>query len=177
MSDFSNKISNVHSKRYMKRWKMIENEKKMTHHKSTVLCVCVWGGGTHMHVHTHEEDWAWANISCQSFSFCSRKVASELTSVPILLYFLYEGCHHSMAWWAMCRSMPGIWTHKPRAAKVECMNLTTTPPGWPLMLEFLDAHLKHTHTHAYTHRHTHMRAHAHTHTHTHAEFCLLCPRI
>ena len=38
-----------------------------------------------------------------------------------------------MAWWAVCRSVPGIQTRKPWAAEAEHANLTTTPPGWPLM--------------------------------------------
>ena len=32
----------------------------------------------------------------------------------------------------MCRSAPGIQTNEPQAAKAECANLTTVPPGWPL---------------------------------------------
>ena len=38
----------------------------------------------------------------------------------------------------MCTSVPGIWTRKPRAAEVEHGNLTTTPPGWPPNLSFLN---------------------------------------
>ena len=34
-----------------------------------------------------------------------------------------------MAWWAMWRSAPGIWTHNPWAAKVEHANLATMPWG------------------------------------------------
>ena len=60
-----------------------------------------------------EEDCCWTNICCQSFSI------------------LYVGCWHSMAWWAVCRSMPGMWTCKPWAAEPEHVNLTTTPPGLP----------------------------------------------
>ena len=33
----------------------------------------------------------------------------------------------------VCRSTPGIRTCKLRAAKVECMNLTAMPPGWPYL--------------------------------------------
>ena len=40
------------------------------------------------------------------------------------------GCHHSTAWWAVCWSVPRSQTHKPWAAEVEYMNLTTTPLGW-----------------------------------------------
>ena len=36
-----------------------------------------------------------------------------------------------MAWWVVHRSTPGIQTHKPQAAKVECVDLTSTPPGQP----------------------------------------------
>ena len=42
-----------------------------------VLCVC-------------EEDWPWTNICCQSSSFCLRKIVTELTSVPIFLYFMWD---------------------------------------------------------------------------------------
>ena len=63
--------------------------------------------------HFGEEDWPWANIYCQSSSA------------------LHMGRHLSMAWWAVCRSMPRIWTHKPQATDVEHMNLTTTPQGQP----------------------------------------------
>ena len=46
------------------------------------------------------------------------------------LQFLYVGCRHSMAWWAVCRSVPRIQTSEPQAAEVECMNLNTWPLGW-----------------------------------------------
>ena len=58
-----------------------------------------------------EEDWPWDNL-CQSSSI------------------LYMGRCLSMAWWAVCRSTPGIQTCEPWAAKLEHENLTTTPPGW-----------------------------------------------
>ena len=77
-----------------------------------------------------------------------RKICLELTSVanlpPLALgrlslswhlcqssSFLYVGCHHSMAWWAVCRSVPGIWTCKPQADEAKHTNLTTMPPSWP----------------------------------------------
>ena len=44
--------------------------------------------------------------------------------------------YHSMAWQAVCRSTPGIWTSEPWAAEAEHANLTTVPPGWPLHLTF-----------------------------------------
>ena len=69
-----------------------------------------------------EEDWPWANICCQSSSFCLRKIVPKLTAMPVFLYFLYMGCHHSMAWWAVCRSTPRIWTHEPQAAEAEHAN-------------------------------------------------------
>ena len=58
-----------------------------------------------------EEDWSWANICCQS-------------------------CHHSMTWWVVCRSTPGIWTHEPQATEAAHTNFTTTPLGRPLLLFF-----------------------------------------
>ena len=63
-----------------------------------------------------EEDWPWANICCQSS--------------PIL----HVGHCHSMICLAVSRSVPWIRTRKPWAAEAECVNLTTTPPGWPLFL-------------------------------------------
>ena len=44
-----------------------------------------------------------------------------------------------MAWWTVCRSVPGIWTHEPQAAKAECMNLTTMPLNPPLNEHFLNS--------------------------------------
>ena len=44
---------------------------------------------------------------------------------------LYVGRCHNMAWWAVPRSTPGLWTCEPSAAEVEHANLTTMPPGWP----------------------------------------------
>ena len=37
-----------------------------------------------------EEDWPWANICCQSSSFCLMKTVTELTPLPILLYFMWD---------------------------------------------------------------------------------------
>ena len=69
--------------------------------------------------------------------FCLRKTVAELTSVAVFLHFLYVGHCHSMAWWAMWRSIPGIWTCEPQAAEGECTNLTTMPLGWPPELDFI----------------------------------------
>ena len=65
------------------------------------------------------------------FFFLVRKIGPELMPVPIFLYFLYGGCHHSMAWWVVCRSVPRTQTHEPWAAEVEWTNLTTTPLAQP----------------------------------------------
>ena len=80
-----------------------------------------------------EENWPWANICCQSSSVCLRKIVPKLTPVPIFLYFVC-GNRHSMAWWRVCRSTLGIWTHRSQVTKAEHMNLTTTPPGRPLSI-------------------------------------------
>ena len=56
--------------------------------------------------------WPWANI-------CA--------NLPLLLRV---GCCHSIAWWAVCRSAPGIWTHEPQSVEAECANLTTMLLGW-----------------------------------------------
>ena len=65
------------------------------------------------------------------FLFFLRKIVAELISVPIFLYFLYVGHLHSVAWWEMCKSSPGIRTCKLQASQADCMNLTTTPLGQP----------------------------------------------
>ena len=36
-----------------------------------------------------------------------------------------------------CRSVPGIWVHEPKPSKQRMLNLTTTPPGWPLLILFM----------------------------------------
>ena len=81
-----------------------------------------------------------------SLFFLVRKSGPELTAVANLPVFpwgrlslrqnlhqsssvLYVGHCHSMAWWVVCRSLPGIPTWEPWAAKVEHANLTTMPPG------------------------------------------------
>ena len=80
-----------------------------------------------------------------------RKIGSELTSnLPLFawgrlsmsshlcqsFYIFYVGCCHSMAWWAVCRSMPRIQTCEPRAAEVDCKNLNTAPQGRTLESHF-----------------------------------------
>ena len=72
--------------------------------------------------------------------FCLRKIVAELTFLPILLYFLYVGCHHSMSSWAMFKSAPGSQIHEPGAAEVESVKLTTMPQDQPLCL-FLKRHV------------------------------------
>ena len=42
-----------------------------------------------------------------------------------------------MAWWVVHRSVPGIWTSEPWAAEAQCVNLTTMPPVWPLLMRIL----------------------------------------
>ena len=79
-----------------------------------IFCVC-------------EEDWPWANISCQSSSFCLRKIVAELTPVPVFSVLCGMLPQHSLmnsAW-----SIPGIRTCKPWDAEAERVNLTTMPPG------------------------------------------------
>ena len=48
---------------------------------------------------------------------------------------MWDACH-SMAWQAVCRSAPRIWTGEPQATKAECANLTTVPLGWPSKVIF-----------------------------------------
>ena len=80
-----------------------------------------------------EKDCHWANIWCQFSSFSLRKIVAELTSVPIFPYFVC-GHRQSTAWWAVCRSVPGIWTYATWATEAECTNFTTMPLGRPLLL-------------------------------------------
>ena len=47
-------------------------------------------------------------------------------------WFFYVRCHHSMAWWAVHRSLLRIWTGESRAAKAKYANLTIWPQGQPL---------------------------------------------
>ena len=47
-------------------------------------------------------------------------------------WFSYVECCHSMDWWVVCRSTPRIRTSKSQAAEAEHVDLTTTPPNWPL---------------------------------------------
>ena len=64
------------------------------------------------------------------FFFLVKKMGPELIAESIFLYF-YVGHHHSMAWWAVRRSVPSIRTLEPQATKAEHMNLSTRPLGWP----------------------------------------------
>ena len=65
------------------------------------------------------------------FIYLVRNIGPELTSVPIFS-ILYVERHHNMTWWMVCMSVPGIWTDKPQAAKLEPANLTTMLLGQPL---------------------------------------------
>ena len=84
---------------------------------------------------------ALSNICCQSSSFCLRKIVTELTFVPIFLYFLYVGCHHSMVWWAGCRSVPGIQTHECQATKAEHAELNHCTTGLGLWFYFFKIYI------------------------------------
>ena len=66
-----------------------------------------------------EEDWPWAHI-------CAH--------LPLL--YMWDACH-SMACQAVHRSVAGIWTGEPQAAKVEHVNLTAMPPGQPQKMNVL----------------------------------------
>ena len=76
--------------------------------------------------------WLYKNLIFLFVCFLVRKIGPELTSVPIL----HVGHCHSIAWWLVCRSMPGIQTSNPWFPKVEFMNLTAVPWGWPKNLSF-----------------------------------------
>ena len=82
---------------------------------------------------TVRDPWEFSNISFFKtyLYFLVKKIGPELRSMPILLYFLYVGCCYSMAWWVVCRSAPGIWTHEPWVAKAKHTNSTTTPLSQP----------------------------------------------
>ena len=66
------------------------------------------------------------------FFFLVRKIGPVLTSIAIFLYFV-------------CGTPPqcGLTsrTQEPHATKAECVNLTTTPLGQPLVLKFLCIHM------------------------------------
>ena len=47
----------------------------------------------------------------------------------LTLFYIWDA---AIAWGAVCESVPGMQTHELRAAKVEHMDPTTTPPGQPL---------------------------------------------
>ena len=56
-------------------------------------------------------------------------IGPELTSVPIVLYFMWDA---ATVWLDVsARSVPGIGTCEPGSTEVERTNLTTTPPGQP----------------------------------------------
>ena len=65
-----------------------------------------------------EEDWPWADIRAH-----------------LPLAYMWEAWH-SMAWWMVHRSVPGIPTGKPQATEGKHVNLTTTPLGWPQVFLF-----------------------------------------
>ena len=78
--------------------------------------------------------WKWdpGIVSSFFFSLLVKKIGPELTSLPIFLY-LYMGRYHSMGWWVVGKSVPGIWTCEPQVAKAGRVNLTTMLSGqlWP----------------------------------------------
>ena len=76
-----------------------------------------------------EEDQPWATIYGQSSTFCLRKIAAELPSVPVSLYFMWDATTAWLDEWCLVHAK--IWTHKPWATKAESENLTPTPMGWP----------------------------------------------
>ena len=69
-----------------------------------------------------------------NFFFFLRKISPELMSAtnPPLLY-MWDACH-IVAWQAVWRSTPGLWTSEAPAAEVERAKLTAGPLGWPLIL-------------------------------------------
>ena len=75
-------------------------------------------------------------------SFLLRKIGPELTSVPIFLYFLYVGCCHSVSLMSGVGPCRGSEPMNPRLPKWSMQNLTTMPPGWPLVLFVFISFLK-----------------------------------
>ena len=130
-------------KRQIEFWWDLEKEEVQRYWGNSKSCVTERSRGT---VHSEDGEWAVFPISVlftpeimcfpSNFCFLVRKIGSELTSMPIFLYFSYAGHRHRMAWWAVYRSMPGIQTQESWDTKVEGVNLTTMPPDWPLPLTF-----------------------------------------
>ena len=83
-----------------------------------------------------KEDWPWANIGCQSSSFCLRKVAPELSSMPIFLYFVCRmlSQHGLVNGMPVCAQDTNPWILAPKAGRA---NLTTVPSGWLPIPSFL----------------------------------------
>ena len=73
--------------------------------------------------------------SVVNLPLCLRKIGTELTSMPIVLYFVY-GMLPQHRWWVVCRSSPGIWAWELLGCQAEGTNLTTMPPGRPPKPQF-----------------------------------------
>ena len=70
------------------------------------------------------------------FFFGEEDCPSTNVCANLPLFCMWHACH-SMAWWAVCRSAPGIWTCEPWAAKAQHGSLITMSPGQPLNYIFL----------------------------------------
>ena len=88
-----------------------------------------------IHKEFFEEDLPWANICHQSSSFPEEGWPWANIHAHLPLLYVWDTCH-IMAWQAVCRSAPGIWTGEPQAAEAECAHLTTALPGWTLPVHF-----------------------------------------
>ena len=71
--------------------------------------------------------------------FFVRKIAAELTSVPVFLYFMLDAIQRGLT--SGARSVPRIPTRELPAAKVEHTNLTTTPLGRSLQNPIFEVHV------------------------------------
>ena len=83
----------------------------------------VWDKAQYWSFFFSEEDCPWANFCYQSSSFAwgGLLLSWHLCQSSSILYV---GWHHSMAWWMVCRSVPGIWTREPLATKACKLDVT-----------------------------------------------------
>ena len=81
-----------------------------------------------------------ASLSSSSFFFLPKAPQYIVVYFSCRSFWLcYVGRHLSMPWWTVPCPRPGSEPAKPWAAEVECVNLTTQPPGRPLMIFILKA--------------------------------------
>ena len=99
----------------------------LVHKFCVCVCVCVSKIGPELTSVTNLSLFAWERLS----------LSQLLCQASSIFYFSYVRCHHSMAWWVICRSVLRIQTCESQATQVEWANLTTIQLGQPLLHQFL----------------------------------------